>query len=105
MFSPEIMQYLTLEFVTGFLGGAIFTSLLAWGLNSFVLDKMTRRALKTWEKMSCAFFSAFIITILWGLYGGGIVWSAVPAIVVVYGLSSSFVWENIIQRFLIKKKD
>jgi len=105
MFSPEIMPYLTIKFAAGFLGGAIFTSILAWVLNSFVLDKMQRSALKTWEKMSVAFFAAFIITIIWGIYNGGIVWTAVPIIVMVYGLSSSFVWENIIQRFFIKKKD
>jgi hypothetical protein len=103
MFDPEIMQYLNFEFITGFIGGAIFTSALAWGLNSFVLDKIIKRALKAWEKMTCAFLAAFIIILLWGLARDGIVWNAVPAMIIIYGLSSDFIWDNVIQRIWKKK--
>ncbi len=103
MLDGDIMQYLSPEFIFGFVGGAIITALLTLAITSFVIDKMGK-ALKKWEKVGCAFVAAFIISLVWGLYNGGIIWSQIPGHTIVYGTISGFVYENLIKPFL-KKKD
>lgn len=104
MFDNELMQMLNPTFLFGFVGGACITAILAWGVISYAQDKMKRTSLKRWEKVVCAFFSAFVVSLSWGLYNGGIDWTKIPGNVIVYGTISGFLWENVIRPWMAKVK-
>lgn len=104
MFGEEISQFLTKEFIFGFLGGMVVTGVFTWAMISYVLEKMKRTALKTWEKVGCAFFCALIVSLAWGIYNGGIVWSEIPGNVIAYGVFSGFVWDKFVKPRLNKEE-
>lgn len=102
MFDAEISQLLDPTFLFGFVGGILITALLTTPLKSFFADKMGR-ALKQWEKVACAFVSAFVVAMAWALRTGAVQWAEVPGNVIVYGTISGFVYENVIKPWVKKR--
>lgn len=96
-------EYLTTDFIFGFAGGIVVTAFLALFFCQFMAARL-KRELARWEKLVCAFFSGLLVAMAWGKYSGGINWNQIPALVIVYGSASGFVYENIIKP-LIKKGD
>ena len=103
MFDADIIQYLSPEFIFGFVGGILAVAFLTMPLKSFVADKMGR-ALKQWESVGCALVVAFVVSLAWGLRAGGITWNEIPGNVLVYVALSGFVYENVIKPWIEKKK-
>jgi Mg/Co/Ni transporter MgtE len=104
MFGGEMAQFLSEEFLVGWMGGVFITSILTLGFISYVQDKIQKPSLRKWQKVACAFGAAFMVSLAWGLYNGGIDWSKIPGTVIIYGTVSGFVWNNIVKPFADKLK-
>lgn len=101
-FIEIIKEYLNAELVIG----ALVTAFLAQGLISFVTDKMKRENLKKWEKIGCAFVSAFFASMaLNPLFHGEIMWGMIPGNTFLIGFTSDFFYENIIKRWQERNSD
>ena len=89
------------DFWFGFVGALLVTAFMSKALISFVMDKMHRVSLKTWEKIGCTLFTAFLVAIAWNLYATETIqWRMLFANTLVYTFASSFIYENVIKKLV-----
>lgn len=90
------------DFWFGFVGALMVTAFMSKAIISFALDKMKRASLKSWEKMGCTLFTAFLVALAWNMYATETIqWRMLFANTLVYTFASSFVYENIIKKLTV----